>query len=305
MIRLYERKQINGELWNKCVEQAFHSSVTGYTWYLDTACENWSALILNNYKAVLPLPIKSKFTIDYLLQPLFIKSLNIYSDNKPSVSLINAFLDAIPSSVKLIDFNLNLPDMIYHVGFEIIERPAQLLDINVPYEILEKNYKGNVHRNLQKAKENNLTIVDNVSVEQVVELFKSNVGHKITHLKTNDYNVLKKIMQQALFNQCGFSIGVTDKDKHLVAAAFLMQSTTSIYCFNESSNQAGKHSGAMFFLRDEIIKRYAKSKQQFDFEGSSLKGVADFNKQFGAKDCVYLQIKRNTLPYLVRKWINK
>jgi hypothetical protein len=305
MITFYNRQQVDDVLWNKCVEQATNCSVSGYTWYLDTVCKNWSALILDNYKAVFPLPVKSKFKISYLLQPLFIKSLNIYSDNKPSVPLINSFLDAIPSSVKLIDFNLNQHDTIYHVGFEIIESPFQLLDISVPYEKLKKNYKGNVHRNLQKARENNLTIVDTVSVEQVVELFKSNVGYKITHLKTNDYNVLKILMQQVLFNKCGFSIGVIDEDKQLIAAAFLMQSKTSIYCFNESSNKAGKHSGAMFFLRDEIIKRYASNKQQFDFEGSSIKGVADFNKQFGAKDCVYLQIKKNTLPYLLRKYIHK
>ena len=162
-----------------------------------------------------------------------------------------------------------------------------------------------MRRNLKKAQKNNLILVENVSVEQVVELLKINIGYKVKHLKASGYEVLKKVMKQTLHYQCGFTVGVIDENKQLLAATFCILSKNKIHCILESSTPVGKDSGAMFFMRDEIIKRYGKDKEAFDFEGSSIKGIADFNKSFGAKDCVYLHLKRNTLPYLLKKWSGK
>ena len=42
----------------------------------------------------------------------------------------------------------------------------------------------------------------------------------------------------------------------------------------------------------------------FDFEGSNLPGVARLYKGFGSKENVYLQIRKNNLPKLVR-WLKR
>jgi len=305
MITFYKREQIDDNLWNNSVKNAIESSVAGYTWYLDIVCENWSALIWNDYQAVFPLPIKSKFKISYLLQPLFVKTLNIYSNREIPVTLVNEFLDAIPASVKLIDIKLNVSYRIDRVDFDIEHKPFQLLNLNVPYETIVLGYKENVRRNLNKAEKNCLSIVEHIPVKQVIEMFKANVGYKIKHLKAKNYNVLEVLMERAIEQQCGYTAGVINKDRELVAAAFFMFSEKDIFFFNGSSTQIGKTSGAIFFLFDHIFKKYATHKRVFDFEGSSIKGIADFNKKFGAKDCVYLHIKKNSLPYLLKKLSGK
>jgi hypothetical protein len=305
MIQLYKRTEIDDALWNRCVKQAVNSSVSGYTWYLDIVCENWSALIWNNYQAILPLPVKTKLNIPYILQPLFIKSLNIYSESEVSLELTNAFLDAIPSKIKLIDINLQVNEQLQRNDFIVKSKLFQLLDLTVSYEKISLDYHKSVHRSLTKASKNNLSIVEAVSVKQVIELFKVNVGYKIKQLKAKNYVVLEALMERLGENQSGFSIGVINKDKQLVAAAFCILSEKEISFFNGSSNDEGKHSGAMFFLFDELFKRYATRKVVFDFEGSSIKSINDFNKKFGAKDCVYLQIKKNRLPYLLKKLSRK
>jgi hypothetical protein len=305
MVRFYKREQINDDLWNGCVNRAVRPSVKGYTWYLDIACKNWSALILNDYEAVLPLPVKSKLKISYLLQPLFIRLMNIYSDRDISAERINKFLDAIPSSIKLVDINLNVSDVVQRADFVIKTKPVQLLDLKVPYETIALGYKENVIRNLRKAKKNDLVIVEHITVTQVIEMFKTNVGYKIKDIKEKNYKVLKTLMDKVIQQQCGFTAGVFNKDKKLVAAAFFMLSEKDVSFFNGSSTPLGKTSGAMFFLFDHVFKKYATQKDIFDFEGSSIKGIADFNKNFGAKDYVYLHIKKNSLPYLLKKWSGK
>ena len=66
----------------------------------------------------------------------------------------------------------------------------------------------------------------------------------------------------------------------------------------------GKTKGAMYLLIDYFVKQYSGNKYDLDFGGSSVESVAQFYKKFGAKDYVYLQVEKNTLPQ-VAKWIKK
>jgi hypothetical protein len=58
----------------------------------------------------------------------------------------------------------------------------------------------------------------------------------------------------------------------------------------------------MFFLIDKFIQEHAGEKIILDFEGSNLPGLARFYKGFGSDDFVYLQVRKNNLPKLVR-WL--
>jgi hypothetical protein len=65
-----------------------------------------------------------------------------------------------------------------------------------------------------------------------------------------------------------------------------------------------KKTGAMFFLINNFIREYARKKVTLDFEGSNLPGLARFYTGFGSEEYVYLQIKKNNLPKLIR-WFKK
>ena len=64
----------------------------------------------------------------------------------------------------------------------------------------------------------------------------------------------------------------------------------------------GKAKGAMHFLMDSFIRKYAGEKKVLDFGGSSVESVARFYKSFGALDYVYLQIEKKSIFKLI-KWI--
>jgi hypothetical protein len=64
----------------------------------------------------------------------------------------------------------------------------------------------------------------------------------------------------------------------------------------------GKSNGYMHLLFDDFISKHAGTPVELDFGGSSVESVARFYKNFGAKDCVYLQVKRNRLSRLAN-WI--
>jgi hypothetical protein len=47
------------------MEQAINPLVYGCSWFLDTACPGWDALVMDDYRAVMPLPHATKYFIKY------------------------------------------------------------------------------------------------------------------------------------------------------------------------------------------------------------------------------------------------
>ena len=50
-------------------------------------------------------------------------------------------------------------------------------------------------------------------------------------------------------------------------------------------------------IEKRAIRKNLTDEITFDFEGSNDKNLARFYKSFGSKECVYLQIKKNNLPF--------
>lgn len=304
MIRFFANKDIDKNKWDGCIDRSLNHSISGYSWYLDCLFENWSALVLDDYEAVFPLPIKSKFKINYLLQPLFIRCIGIYSDKPLTEELVNKFFDAIPSSVKLIDIYLKENIPFNKSDFNISERIVQLLDLSSSYEVVRQSYHRSVDKNLRKAEKNGLQLVDTIVPEMIAKQYQDNIGAQVDKLASKHFQTIEKLMNAAVKNKCGITIGVANKDNEIIASAFFMRSKSTIYFSFGSANSEGKSSGAMYLMIDEIIKRNSEHFKLFDFEGSDVEGIANFNKNFGAKDCVYLQVKKNTLSKIV-KWISR
>src|SRR5580765_931871 len=54
-IRFLSRKEIAPEKWDQCISGAKNSLIYARSFYLDRMAKNWSALVLNDYEAVMPL----------------------------------------------------------------------------------------------------------------------------------------------------------------------------------------------------------------------------------------------------------
>jgi lipid II:glycine glycyltransferase (peptidoglycan interpeptide bridge formation enzyme) len=92
-------------------------------------------------------------------------------------------------------------------------------------------------------------------------------------------------------HQCQI-IGIRNADNELLAAAFLVWDSHSMYYLIPCYDETYKDSGASALLALEAIK-FARSKGvAFDFEGSMIKGVAQHYKQFGSSATRYYGIER-------------
>ena len=298
-IKLERREEIDDKRWNGCVHFALGSPPYAYTWYLDNVCEDWMGLVVGNYKIVMPIVLGKKFGIHYNYQPFFTQQLGIYSDLPISKETSTQFFNAIPSWVKYIDMSLNESNFAPEIG-QSTQRVNYLLDLKPTYAELREQYSGNVLRKVKKATKEDLVVNKQISPEAFADFYKKHTGPKVKGFKNKHYYSILRLVYKAIHYNMGFIIGVNNQQNELIAANFIISHPQRLINLLPASSASGNKSGAMAFLIDHLIETNSGQFKYLDFEGSMLKGVANFYKGFGAKKTNYYHIKLNLLPKFLR-----
>ena len=297
MIHYTHYQDIDYAKWDDCIRKSFNGNIYAYSWYLDIVCNTWDALIEDDYKTVMPLTGKKKYGINYLYQPVFTQQLGVFSVDKFSAEKVQEFLSAIPAKYKLIEINLNKFNSIDSGNFKTKNNLTHELDLINSYMNLRIHYAVNTMRNITKGKKNNLTVNYKANPTDIIQLFRKNRGKDIEQLKNKEYKILKTLIEFCIVRGYGASWGAYTAKNELCAGAFFVQSHNKVIFLFSATNATAKKNGAMSFLIDQFIQENAQRNLTFDFEGSNDKNLARFYKSFGSKECVYLQIKKNSLPF--------
>lgn len=300
MIKYLKHKQINKKAWDECIEHSLNGIVYAYSWYLDLVSPGWDALVEGNYECVMPLPNRKKFGINYIYPPYFVQQLGVFSKELLTEEKVYTFLKSIPPSFLYIQQNLNTYNKLKHDGFELRQRRTHELDLIPDYQLLTSHYSENVSRNIKKSKKHNLELNFNAKPEQVVSLFRENRGKDLNTFSEKDYIVLLAVITIALSQNQGQVWGVTSEEGRLLAGSFFLESNGKVVFLFSGVGQEGKEKAAMPFLIDSFIRFNSQRNLVLDFEGSDDPELARFYKGFGAKECVYLQVTNNRLPWPLR-----
>ncbi len=304
MIQHLLHEQINKKKWDEAIARSFNGMVYAYSWYLDVVAPEWEALVADNYQTVMPLTCRNKFGINYLFPPFFVQQLGVFSSQKLDGGKVKDFISAIPAKYKLVEITLNAFNKLEQGDYTIKENANYELDLIQPYEQLYAGYSDNLKRNLKKAKKNGLSISRKVAPEEIIKLFRENKGKEVGNFKSIDYKRLKDLMEVAVKNGKGQLWGVSTSDKQLCAGAFFVESNDRAIFLFSGLNEAGKQKGAMPYLIDQFVNSNSEKKLTLDFEGSNIPGLAKFYKSFGSRECTYLFVGINRLPFYLR-WLKK
>jgi GNAT acetyltransferase-like protein len=292
-------KKIDKEKWDYCITNASNGLIYAYSFYLDRMAKNWDGLVLEDYKAVMPLTWNRKYSIDYLYQPFVCAQLGLFGNNLKA-ELLNDFLKAIPSKFKYWDFYLNQQNVFELNDFTMHSRVNFVLNLEQPYEFLQKNYRENIRRNVKKAIQLDCRIEKNIAVEQVIGLAQKQM--KTYTDKKGDFEKFKKLFEYLRKKEMANIYGVLSKKNQLLASAIFFYSHRRAYYILVGNDPDGRTLGASHFLIDAFIKENAGKKLLLDFEGSDIRNLAFFYSSFGAVEEKYPAIKLNRLPKLL-KWM--
>jgi len=302
-IELLRRSEINEQQWNHCVDQAIQSLPYAYTYYLDVVSPNWSALIADDYTAIMPLPIRRKYLLQYVFQPVPCPQLGVFSNKKLNQQQLADFYKAIPSNIRYINYGVHPTSFCKNFG-QYFPNNNYELDLNLPYEDLLKNYKYNCRRSIKLAVKANLQFDENINAPTIIELLKKAKQQAIPQLNQKSSAQLIKLMEELTRQKIGFSIGLKNEQQELCAAIFYIKTHNRIINLINASNAMARKNEWMLVLIDQLIKQHAGTNIIFDFEGSNIPSVAAFFKKFGAQKKTYYTWSWNRLPAGFR-WIKK
>jgi hypothetical protein len=298
-IELYykRRHELEVDKWDRCIAEANNGLIYSYSYYLDATADNWDAIVLNDYQAVMPLPWRKKYGVYYLYQPSFAAQLGVFG-NEITAELFESFLTAIPSKFKLWELSFNQQNRFGLKDFQLSERMNYVLSLSEKYEILRRSYRENLKRNIKKSIEYGCYSRQDVSINQIIDLAKEQPNAP----PRNEIEKFKTLFEFLKTRSAAKSYGVLSKNEELLASCVFTFSHNRAYYILVGNHPNGRTLGASHALIDAFIRDHAEQNLLLDFEGSDIRNLAFFYNSFGATEERYSSIRLNRLPWYI-KWL--
>jgi hypothetical protein len=302
-IKYISHAEIDKQKWDDCVQHANNGLIYAYSWYLDAMADNWDALVLNDYEAIMPLTWNKKYGIYYLFQPYFCASLGIFSKNEITPAVAEAFLKKIPKRFRYIDIYLNHNNLFPVEGFPLTERMNYILPLNNSYAEIAEQYRTNLKRNIRKAEQSGLAAKQNIPLEEIISLAKETM-QRVSAISDDQLDRFKKLFSIAKEKQAAETLGIYGTKDQLLASAVFLHSHKRWYYILVGNHPNGKTLGASHYLIDRFIAAHAGTDTILDFEGSDIRNLAFFYSSYGATEERYPALRMNRLPKLL-KWLKE
>ena len=290
MIEYRKHGEIDRDRWDRCIAGASFETIYPYSWYLDLVSPEWEGLVLGEYEMIMPLTPVRKFGLHFLLQPILAQQLGIFSLDAPNEYEIEDFLRAIPSRFLAADICLNSQNMKIPDGIRHSLRDNYELDLRD----FATTYSTNTRRNLQKGREHPFEF-RKIGMDRYIDLKYSSdepagVGRDYLERLFGGLSERNRAEAFGLF-----------LDGALHAGAILGYAGTRVIYLNGSSSPEGRETRAMFVLMDRLISKSREKFNLFDFEGSTLPGVARFFEGFGAYGNTYPRVRMSRIPFFWKR----
>ena len=240
-IKYLENADIDRKKWDYCIERSRAGLLYGLSWYLDLVSPGWAGLVDDDYKAVMPLPIKERFGIKYVYQPVLTQQLGIYSGEVNTSEITEAFLGSVPRNIKYVDTHLNYTNHFpENRKVRSTKRINYELSLRKKYVNLKAGYSENTRRNIQRGFPM-VELVHDVPVTDLIRLKRENPVHR----KPPRYYEWMNCFAHRLVTSGYGKITGAIIDNKLCAAALFVFFDKRIYYLIPVSDEEGKKNRAM------------------------------------------------------------
>lgn len=296
MIKYLKNNEIDKVKWDETIKKSPANVIYAYSWYLDKITPDWDALIENDYETVMPLPIKKKYGLYYILQPFLAQQLGIFSTKKITSEKITEFLKNIPKKVILICINLNTTNNKIPKSFNVKWKTNLLLSLNKPYEELFNCYNRLRKRSLNIAIREGLEITENVSIKTFLNFIENNLPENV-RLSYNQLKISEELFKY-LYEKNKLILTACKYKEELVGALAGIIDDKKITLSLFASNKIGKEKNAPTLLIDYFIKKFSNQNIILDFAGSSVENIKFFFKTFNPVEVKYPVLFISKIPFL-------
>jgi len=303
MIKCVNRDDLDVKKWDHCIKTALNARLYAMSFYLDSVCTEgtWKGLILDDYKAVMPLPINKRIPLfPRIMLPHFAQQLGVFSSEKVTSELSKKFVSAIPNSFKSVYLQFNdQNEMPMMEGIVINQRDNFLLTLKGDHDSLFKNYSKTHRRNIRLAAKYKPS-VEIIGMKEFIPFYLKH--DKADYLsKEKSKEILETLLPKVLDEKFAKIYALRDQNKSLLAACVILSFKQRLTYLMAASSDLGREKRAMHFLIDHIISTNLTESKILDFEGSDIENLARFFGSFGAQKTKYSLLKFNRFPFSLFK----
>jgi hypothetical protein len=292
------RKEIDDVKWDQLIAGSTAETIYPYSWYLDAVSDNWSAMVVDDYRFGMPVVWRRKAGIKYIYQPFYTQQLGVFSREYVDPELIPEILLFLYKKFRFAGMNFNAKNLVGEKDpFTVDDRSNYILNLSRSYSDISKSFTTNARRNIHKSLEDSGTVEKNLPVREMVRLKRENDTIKRSD---DDYRWLESLLELILQRGAGKIYSVRNGGAVSSAAFFAFSNTRAIYLLSASS-QGGKEQRGMFRIIDTFIMDHEGSGLILDFEGSNIPSVARFFGGFGAQPEIYQRVSFSRLPGTLNK----
>lgn len=306
-IRHLRHPAIDRAAYDACVEAAPNGRVYGRSWWLDVVAPGWEALVLGDYRAVLPLPVKRRYGVRFVDQPLFCQHLGLFSKTPPTEAERETFAPTVRHFFPLMArFCLDADP--FGGAFRAETRHTHLLDLNPLYETLRAGYTRDRRLNLKRAGAVGWEIQESHDLRPLIDWFRAYHARNIRGgVAPGAYRTLENLFHETERRGHSALWYALKNGQPEAGAWFVTHRNRVIYLFN-AATPAGRRGNARTFLLDAFFRKNAGRDLLFDFESPEVPSIAGFYESFGARPEPYVSLSYNHLPtwanglWQLKKW---
>jgi len=298
MVKYVKREDLEVAKYDDCIEKAIQSRVYAFSWYLDIVADNWGVLVLEDYKAVMPICWRRKYGIKYAYPPFWILELGLFSTDEDVD--FQQFYKVLLSKFKFAESKLNIDNSIQHDSSFLVNKQMQVLDLNRDANKILEGFRKDRKKDLQKAAKAELQVKWNDDPKKLIQLFKNNVGQRTPFIVEKDYSNLLQLLTICIAKKVGEVLSIYNNNNDLVASGYFLKHKNVVTILVSSTDFNFRKNGENTFLIHTAIQKYHNKYHFFNFGGSSMKSIAKYFLSFGSETKEYQQIKYNKLVAFVK-----
>lgn len=260
-------------------------------------CDHWHALIIDDYKTIMPIPWRKKMGLRYGYVPAFIQQLGLIGVIEETG--LKELMKLVYSFLSLADLHFNFSNAVIQDSLPVLSRPNLVLQLTNGYETVYAGYRNDLKENIRKAESESLMYADG-SIDEAISLYQKLYSSRIQHVKPSDYQNFRLLCESLQRSHQCFVKKATDKSGNTLATGLFLNDSKRVYNIMNTTLPEGRTKEANHFLLNKVIKEFCGQNLLFDFEGSALPGVKHFYDSFGAVGQPYFSYHFNGLPWLLR-----
>ncbi|QCX52339.1 hypothetical protein [Elizabethkingia sp. JS20170427COW] len=285
-MKIIPYQQIDFEKFEKCIRESCQYTLYAEKCFLDVVSPSWELIVAGDYEAVMPVPIVKKWGVKWVIMPMLCQQLGVFAKEDNS-NRNEAFLSFFLKSYKVINYHFNT-----HNRFNILNHhKTNFYLAQNNYQEVRMGYTISRRRNARPLASAEIKIGNSLTKDLKNFFLQYQKGY-------SPKSTLKELKFIEYFQSQGKMHYVSCYWKgNLNSLAILLELNNTIILSGFINLPKLENYNIPSLVIDAALKKFIENKN-FDFYGSQIPSVAEFNQRFGALKTFYPVINHTKLQII-------